>query len=77
MVTYQDLTPLVGKKFSLVDDRIVIGESSWIATVQPITVCILHPKQTKNANRELIEQMIKVANLAIDSLAIKRELAPQ
>lgn len=53
---------LEGKELSLVDNRIVAGASSWVATAQPIVVCTLHPKQNKPAQRALIAEMLKRAN---------------
>lgn len=48
----------------LVDNRIMAGDdSTWMPT-QPVTICVMHPKHTKDANRAAMQAMIDIVNAA-------------
>lgn len=44
----------------LVDNRILLGDSTWIGI--PVTVCVLHPKHTRDENRLLITALLDIVN---------------
>lgn len=48
--------------FRLVDNRIMVGDTSWIATVQPKTVVVLHPKQNKAKHRAFVTLLLEILN---------------
>lgn len=69
MIPAEVLERLPNGKLSLVDNRIVAGDSTWIVA-QPITVvCVLHPKQTKPENRAFIKAILDAINASRDGLA--------
>jgi hypothetical protein len=49
-------------RYRLIDNRIVCGESSWASVNQPITVCILHYKQSTPEHRALVKAMLDELN---------------
>lgn len=60
--------------FRLVDNRIVLGDSSWAAQ-QPTTICVLHHKQNSPDNMVLIRAMLKELNDARSANLCKKNPA--
>jgi hypothetical protein len=57
------MVSLPAGKFRLIDNRIVVGESSW-AVQQPATICVLHPKQNTDEHRALVKALLDEVNEA-------------
>ena len=57
----------------LVDNRIVAGDSNWLA--QPVTIAILHPKQTKPEHREAVRALLEAVNATRRAVEVRKDPA--
>lgn len=48
----------------LVDNRVMAGEQSSWMPIQPVTICVMHPKHTKDENRAAMQAIIDIVNAA-------------
>jgi hypothetical protein len=62
-------------KYRLIDNRIVLGDSTWAAQ-QPTTICVLHHKQNTDEHRQLIQRMLDELNTARSRPALESPHLP-
>ena len=44
----------------LIDNRVMCGDADWVTS--PVTVCVLHPRGTKEESRAYVRALLAIVN---------------